>query len=75
MMQSGLDMKSFMTFPVESSSPVGLFPNFNTVSKPAFISLLLAACPFNVGLVPVCVDTDGIKTFSENQSEEGDVLC
>ncbi|XP_059356498.1 zinc finger protein 385B isoform X1 [Carassius carassius] len=31
MMQSGLDMKPFMTFPVESSSPVGLFPNFNTM--------------------------------------------
>ncbi|KAA0715510.1 Zinc finger protein 385B [Triplophysa tibetana] len=31
MMQSTLDMKSFMTFPMESSSPVGLFPNFNTV--------------------------------------------
>ncbi|XP_016379133.1 zinc finger protein 385B isoform X2 [Sinocyclocheilus rhinocerous] len=31
MMQSGLDMKPFMTFPMESSSPVGLFPNFNTM--------------------------------------------
>ncbi|TRY92257.1 hypothetical protein DNTS_029087 [Danionella cerebrum] len=31
MMQSGLDMKPFMTFPVESTSPVGLFPNFNTM--------------------------------------------
>ncbi|XP_059418438.1 zinc finger protein 385B-like isoform X1 [Carassius carassius] len=31
MMQSSLDMKPFMTFPVESSSPVGLFPNFNTM--------------------------------------------
>ncbi|KAI7808335.1 putative zinc finger protein 385B [Triplophysa rosa] len=31
MMQSTLDMKSFMTFPMESSSPVGLFPNFNTM--------------------------------------------
>ncbi|XP_051565084.1 zinc finger protein 385B isoform X4 [Myxocyprinus asiaticus] len=30
-MQSTLDMKPFMTFPVESSSPVGLFPNFNTM--------------------------------------------
>ncbi|ROL50395.1 Zinc finger protein 385B [Anabarilius grahami] len=68
-MQSGLDMKPFMTFPVESSSPVGLFPNFNTVSKPAFISLLLAVCPFNVGLVPVWVDTDGIKTFSEGSEK------
>ncbi|XP_051566077.1 zinc finger protein 385B-like isoform X2 [Myxocyprinus asiaticus] len=31
MMQSTLDMKPFMTFPVENSSPVGLFPNFNTM--------------------------------------------
>lgn len=63
MMQSTLDMKSFMTFPMESSSPVGLFPNFNTVSKPPFISPLLALFPFNVGLVPVWVDTDGIKSL------------
>ncbi|XP_065108292.1 zinc finger protein 385B isoform X2 [Paramisgurnus dabryanus] len=31
MMQSSLDVKSFMTLPMESSSPVGLFPNFNTM--------------------------------------------
>uniref|UniRef100_A0AAY4EVW5 C2H2-type domain-containing protein n=1 Tax=Denticeps clupeoides TaxID=299321 RepID=A0AAY4EVW5_9TELE len=30
MMQSALDMKPFMPFPVDASSPVGLFPNFNT---------------------------------------------
>uniref|UniRef100_A0AAY4EWS4 Zinc finger protein 385B n=1 Tax=Denticeps clupeoides TaxID=299321 RepID=A0AAY4EWS4_9TELE len=31
MMQSALDMKPFMPFPVDASSPVGLFPNFNTM--------------------------------------------
>ncbi|XP_030642666.1 zinc finger protein 385B isoform X2 [Chanos chanos] len=31
MMQSALDMKPFMPFPVDTSSPVGLFPNFNTM--------------------------------------------
>ncbi|KAM9397811.1 zinc finger protein 385B-like isoform 2-T2 [Salvelinus alpinus] len=31
MMQSTLDMKSFMSFPVETTSAVGLFPNFNTM--------------------------------------------
>ncbi|XP_012988173.1 zinc finger protein 385B [Esox lucius] len=31
MMQSSLDMKSFMSFPVDTSSAVGLFPNFNTM--------------------------------------------
>ncbi|XP_041938263.1 zinc finger protein 385B isoform X2 [Alosa sapidissima] len=31
MMQSTLDMKPFMPFPVDASSPVGLFPNFNTM--------------------------------------------
>ena len=32
MMQSSLDMKPFLSFPLDSSSPGGLFPNFNTVS-------------------------------------------
>ncbi|XP_062390160.1 zinc finger protein 385B isoform X2 [Sardina pilchardus] len=31
MMQSTLDMKPFMPFQVDTSSPVGLFPNFNTM--------------------------------------------
>ncbi|KAG7466830.1 hypothetical protein MATL_G00146470 [Megalops atlanticus] len=31
MMQSTLEMKPFMSFPVEATSPVGLFPNFNTM--------------------------------------------
>uniref|UniRef100_A0A8K9WWR2 Uncharacterized protein n=1 Tax=Oncorhynchus mykiss TaxID=8022 RepID=A0A8K9WWR2_ONCMY len=31
MMQSTLDMKSFMSFPVDTTSAVGLFPNFNTM--------------------------------------------
>ncbi|KAI1899490.1 hypothetical protein AGOR_G00062340 [Albula goreensis] len=31
MMQSTLDMKPFMSFPVDATSPVGLFPNFNTM--------------------------------------------
>ncbi|XP_076858441.1 LOW QUALITY PROTEIN: zinc finger protein 385B [Brachyhypopomus gauderio] len=31
MMQSTLDMKSFMPFPVDSSTPVGLFANFSTM--------------------------------------------
>ncbi|MBN3321547.1 Z385D protein, partial [Atractosteus spatula] len=31
MMQSTLDMKPFMSFPVDTTSPVGLFPNFNTM--------------------------------------------
>ncbi|XP_061091673.1 zinc finger protein 385B isoform X2 [Conger conger] len=31
MMQSTLDMKPFMPFPVDATSPVGLFPNFNTM--------------------------------------------
>ncbi|XP_032335742.1 zinc finger protein 385B isoform X4 [Camelus ferus] len=30
MMQPSLDIKPFMSFPVDSSSTVGLFPNFNT---------------------------------------------
>ncbi|XP_070587957.1 zinc finger protein 385B isoform X1 [Erythrolamprus reginae] len=30
-MQPSLDVKSFVSFPVESSSAVGLFPNFNTM--------------------------------------------
>ncbi|XP_009180805.1 zinc finger protein 385B isoform X3 [Papio anubis] len=30
MMQPSLDIKPFMSFPVDSSSAVGLFPNFNT---------------------------------------------
>ncbi|KAL6093408.1 hypothetical protein STEG23_022282, partial [Scotinomys teguina] len=29
-MQPSLDIKPFMSFPVDSSSAVGLFPNFNT---------------------------------------------
>ncbi|NWZ15466.1 Z385B protein, partial [Agelaius phoeniceus] len=33
MMQPSLDIKPFMSFPVDSSSAVGFFPNFNTVSK------------------------------------------
>lgn len=33
MMQPSLDIKPFMSFPVDNSSAVGLFPNFNTVSK------------------------------------------
>lgn len=36
-MQPSLDIKPFMSFPVDSSSAVGLFPNFNTVSKRIFI--------------------------------------
>ncbi|TFK14567.1 proto-oncogene tyrosine-protein kinase ROS [Platysternon megacephalum] len=40
MMQPSLDIKPFMSFPVDSSSAVGLFPNFNTVSK--FVFMLLA---------------------------------
>lgn len=36
-MQPSLDIKPFMSFPVDSSSAVGLFPNFNTVSKCIFI--------------------------------------
>lgn len=35
MMQPSLDIKPFMPFPVDSSSAVGFFPNFNTVSKGA----------------------------------------
>ncbi|XP_032335741.1 zinc finger protein 385B isoform X3 [Camelus ferus] len=31
MMQPSLDIKPFMSFPVDSSSTVGLFPNFNTM--------------------------------------------
>ncbi|KAK3543997.1 hypothetical protein QTP70_032756, partial [Hemibagrus guttatus] len=31
MMQSTLDMKPFMSFPVDGSSPVGLFANFSTL--------------------------------------------
>ncbi|XP_036401828.1 zinc finger protein 385B-like isoform X2 [Megalops cyprinoides] len=31
MMQSTLDVKPFMSFPVDAASPVGLFPNFNTM--------------------------------------------
>ncbi|MCJ8732843.1 hypothetical protein PDJAM_G00216260 [Pangasius djambal] len=31
MMQSTLDMKPFMSFPVDGSSPVGLFANFSTM--------------------------------------------
>ncbi|XP_064183402.1 zinc finger protein 385B isoform X1 [Anguilla rostrata] len=31
MMQSTLDVKPFMPFPVDATSPVGLFPNFNTM--------------------------------------------
>ncbi|XP_060784940.1 zinc finger protein 385B isoform X4 [Neoarius graeffei] len=31
MMQSSLDMKQFMSFPVDGSSPVGLFANFSTM--------------------------------------------
>ncbi|KAJ8416936.1 hypothetical protein AAFF_G00328140 [Aldrovandia affinis] len=31
MMQSTLDMKPFMPFPLDNTSPVGLFPNFNTM--------------------------------------------
>ncbi|XP_073865644.1 zinc finger protein 385B isoform X4 [Macaca fascicularis] len=31
MMQPSLDIKPFMSFPVDSSSAVGLFPNFNTM--------------------------------------------
>ncbi|XP_029789154.1 zinc finger protein 385B, partial [Suricata suricatta] len=31
MMQPSLDIKPFMSFPVDSSSAVGLFPNFNTL--------------------------------------------
>ncbi|XP_040828059.1 zinc finger protein 385B isoform X2 [Ochotona curzoniae] len=31
MMQPSLDIKPFMPFPVDSSSAVGLFPNFNTM--------------------------------------------
>ncbi|XP_023657508.1 zinc finger protein 385B isoform X2 [Paramormyrops kingsleyae] len=31
MMQSTLDMKPFMSFSVDTSSPAGLFPNFNTM--------------------------------------------
>lgn len=37
MMQPSLDIKPFMSFPVDSSSAVGLFPNFNTVSKCIFM--------------------------------------
>uniref|UniRef100_H3AQP4 Zinc finger protein 385B n=1 Tax=Latimeria chalumnae TaxID=7897 RepID=H3AQP4_LATCH len=31
MMQSSLDIKPFVTFPVDTTSTVGLFPNFNTM--------------------------------------------
>nr|KAF6498689.1 zinc finger protein 385B [Rousettus aegyptiacus] len=31
MMQPSLDIKPFMSFPVDSSPAVGLFPNFNTM--------------------------------------------
>lgn len=32
MVQPSLEMKPFVSFPMENSSAVGLFPNFNTVS-------------------------------------------
>lgn len=44
MMQPSLDIKPFMSFPVDSSSAVGLFPNFNTVSKCIFIFLMPLYC-------------------------------
>ncbi|XP_030885990.1 zinc finger protein 385B [Leptonychotes weddellii] len=36
MMQPSLDIKPFMSFPVDSSSAVGLFPNFNTKRRGLF---------------------------------------
>ncbi|KAM4859478.1 zinc finger protein 385B isoform 3-T4 [Thomomys bottae] len=36
MMQPSLDIKPFMSFPVDSSSAVGLFPNFNTKRRRLF---------------------------------------
>ncbi|KAG8124863.1 hypothetical protein E2320_022310 [Naja naja] len=50
-MQPSLDVKSFVPFPVESSSAVGLFPNFNTcnmlgaIKKDAFSH----PCPYYYG--------------------------
>ncbi|XP_074159078.1 zinc finger protein 385B isoform X3 [Sminthopsis crassicaudata] len=36
MMQPSLDIKPFMSFPVDSNSAVGLFPNFNTKRRDLF---------------------------------------
>ncbi|XP_045415809.1 zinc finger protein 385B isoform X3 [Lemur catta] len=36
MMQPSLDIKPFMSFPVDNSSAVGLFPNFNTKRRGLF---------------------------------------
>ncbi|XP_043343680.1 zinc finger protein 385B isoform X3 [Cervus canadensis] len=36
MMQPSLDIKPFMSFPVDSNSAVGLFPNFNTKRRGLF---------------------------------------
>ncbi|KAM4669612.1 zinc finger protein 385B isoform 2-T2 [Amazona ochrocephala] len=40
MMQPSLDIKPFMSFPVDSSSAVGFFPNFNTVIVNLFVFVL-----------------------------------
>lgn len=44
MMQPSLDIKPFMSFPVDSSSAVGLFPNFNTVSTCYFLLCMPLPC-------------------------------
>ncbi|KPP75445.1 hypothetical protein Z043_105306 [Scleropages formosus] len=45
MMQSALDVKPFMSFSVDTASPAGLFPNFNTVSTPSRPERKSRACP------------------------------
>lgn len=62
MMQPSLDIKPFMSFPVDSSSAVGLFPNFNTVSKCIFmLSVSSSTSSVNSQFVfPKCVIRDHV---------------
>uniref|UniRef100_G3NBK0 C2H2-type domain-containing protein n=1 Tax=Gasterosteus aculeatus TaxID=69293 RepID=G3NBK0_GASAC len=46
---SGLQMKPFLPFPVETSSPVGIFPNFNTMDP---VQKAVINHTFGVSLVP-----------------------
>ncbi|XP_032639709.1 zinc finger protein 385B isoform X1 [Chelonoidis abingdonii] len=49
MMQPSLDIKPFMSFPVDSSSAVGLFPNFNTMDP---VQKAVINHTFGVSIVP-----------------------
>ncbi|KAK1789139.1 hypothetical protein P4O66_015086 [Electrophorus voltai] len=60
MMQSSLDMKPFMPFPVDSSTPVGLFANFSTVFV---LKVCVKVFVLKVFVLKVCVKVFVLKVF------------